>query len=90
MTRDEIIGSLGVAILLLAFVLNLTGWLHREGRLYQGLNLLGAGIACYASWLIAYYPFVVLEGAWTLVSLAALVNTFFPKRQPPGTRLNHE
>ncbi len=81
MTHDELIGSLGVAILLLAFVLNLRGQLPRTSSIYQTLNLLGAGIACYASWLIEYYPFVVLEGAWTLASLAALVNTMSRKNQ---------
>ena len=48
MTTAEWLGSLGVALLLLAFGLNLFGWLSRASRRYQGLNALGAGLACYA------------------------------------------
>jgi hypothetical protein len=36
------------------------------------LNIIGAGLSCYASVLIRYWPFVVLEGCWVLVSIAGL------------------
>lgn len=72
MSLAEGIGSIGVGLLLLAFLLNLRGLLGRGSRLYQGLNGLGAGLACWASWLIGYTPFVVLEGTWCLVALVAL------------------
>jgi len=39
------------------------------------LNIIGAAIACYASWLIDYWPFIVLEGMWTLVSIYGLMKT---------------
>ena len=42
--------------------------------MYSALNVAGAGIACYASWLIAFWPFVVLEAVWALVGLVALVS----------------
>lgn len=79
MSTDQLIGSLGVGLLLLAYVLNVTGRLSKSGRVYAALNAVGAGLACLASWLIAYYPFVVLEGVWTVVSLWALV---FPASNP--------
>jgi hypothetical protein len=37
------------------------------------LNVVGAGLACYASYLIHYWPFVILEGTWFLVSLIGLI-----------------
>ena len=73
MTTAEWLGSLGVVLLLLAFGLNLSGCLSRTSRRYQGLNVLGAGLACYASWRIDFLPFVVLEGTWALIALAALL-----------------
>ncbi len=73
MTLSDWIGSLGVALLLLAFGMNLFGWLSRASRGYQGLNVLGASLACYASWRIDFMPFVVLEGTWAVVALAALL-----------------
>lgn len=74
MSASDAIGSTGVALLLLAFFLNLFGWLATGARAYQGLNLVGAGLACWASWLIGFMPFVVLEGTWALVAGAALCN----------------
>lgn len=74
MTIDQIVGSIGVSILLLAYALNVLGKIEREGKMYAGLNAVGAALACVASWMIEYYPFVVLEGVWTLVSLVALVS----------------
>ena len=73
MTFPDAIGSLGVGMLLGAFLLNLTGWLRAETRAYRALNALGAGLACYAAWMIDFIPFVVLEGAWSAVAIFALV-----------------
>lgn len=68
-----IIGSVGVTLLLLAFLANLSGWLEVRSRLYQGLNVLGAGLAAYASYGIGFMPFVVLEGTWCAVAIVALL-----------------
>ena len=66
------IGSLGVALLLLAFFLNLFKFIAPDGLAYIGLNIAGAGLACLSSWMIAFMPFVVLEAVWCLVAAAAL------------------
>jgi hypothetical protein len=72
MTYSSIVGTVGVALLLAAFFLNLFG-IIRQGKLYIFLNIIGAGLSCYASVLIRYWPFVVLEACWVLVSFAGLV-----------------
>jgi hypothetical protein len=69
----EIVGSVGVALLLGAFFANLTGWLTQTSRIYQGLNVAGAAIAAYASYMIDFFPFVVLELTWCLVALVYLL-----------------
>ena len=74
-----LIGALGVALLLAAFLLNLFRLLRSEGRPYLGLNLVGASLACYASYLIGFMPFVVLEGAWAAVALVAIVRASFSR-----------
>jgi len=51
--------------------------MRSDGHLYMGLNLVGAGLACYSSYLISFMPFVVLEGAWALGALMAIARTFF-------------
>jgi len=73
MTIADGVGSAGVGVLLVAFLLNLAGYLSRDSRVYHGLNFAGAGAACYASILIGFLPFVVLEGVWSLAALAAIV-----------------
>jgi len=66
------LGSVGVALLLVAFALNLLGRTDRESTAYQALNAAGSGLAATASYLIGFVPFVVLEGAWFAVSIYAL------------------
>jgi hypothetical protein len=73
MSGAEWTGSIGVSLLLLAFFLNLTGRLAREGRPYAVFNAVGGGLACASAWMIGFLPFVVLEGSWALVALAALL-----------------
>jgi hypothetical protein len=76
MNTNDIIGFSGVFILLIAFVLNLSGKISQQSLIYILLNLVGAGIACLASVLIRYTPFVILEACWTLVSAFGLLNYF--------------
>ncbi len=68
-----VIGSLGVALLLLAFLLNLFGLLSQKSLSYILMNIAGAGVSCYASYLIDYLPFVILEGAWMGIALLGLL-----------------
>jgi hypothetical protein len=79
LNTNDLIGACGVAILLLAFLLNLAGKISKDGLLYILLNIIGAGLACLASWLIRYIPFVILEASWTLVSVGALVKLLWTK-----------
>jgi hypothetical protein len=72
MSYSSIIGSLGVTLLLAAYFLNLFRYIPQGSRLYILLNIIGAGLSCYASVLIRYWPFVILEGCWFLVSMMGL------------------
>jgi len=62
------IGSVGVTLLLVAFFLNLMKALRSDGWLYLVMNLVGATMSCYSSYLIRFPPFVVLEGTWAAVA----------------------
>ncbi|OPY11172.1 MAG: hypothetical protein A4E67_00286 [Syntrophaceae bacterium PtaB.Bin038] len=74
------IGSLGVALLLLAFFLSLFRFIAQDGYACIGMNIAGAGLACWSSWMIAFIPFVVLEAVWCLVATAALARRLRPRR----------
>ena len=71
--KDQVVGTVGVALLLIAFFMNLFGMVTAESRAYQAMNAVGAGISCYASYLIGFIPFVVLEAVWSAAALAAMM-----------------
>ncbi|MDP2069428.1 MAG: hypothetical protein Q8K04_10760 [Lutibacter sp.] len=66
-------GFIGITLLLLAFFLNLMDKIKTDSLPYLLLNFMGAAIACLASVLLNYMPFVILEGCWALVSAFGLV-----------------
>jgi hypothetical protein len=73
MEFNDLIGTIGVGMILLAYFLSTFKLLSSTSTLFFLLNIVGAGLACYASWLIKYWPFVILEGVWCLVSLIGLM-----------------
>ena len=73
MNTIDWIGFIGVFQILLAYVLNVLGKLKSKDLTFILLNLIGASMACLASILMNYMPFIILEGVWTLVSLIALI-----------------
>ncbi|MDP2328706.1 MAG: hypothetical protein Q8M79_11560 [Dehalococcoidia bacterium] len=77
MSTESWIGFVGVGLLLLAFLMNLLGFLRADGRPSLFLNLMGAGLAGISAALIPFWPFVVLEGVWALV---AAIGLFRPRR----------
>jgi hypothetical protein len=74
MKVTDIIASLGVFILLIAFVLNLYKKISPNSRAYSSLNFVGAALCGYSSYLIGFYPFVVLEGVWAAFALVSFFN----------------
>ena len=73
MAYNDIIGSIGVALILIAYFLNTERLIPVNGKLFYVMNVIGAALACYASFLINYWPFVILEGTWVLVSIYGLM-----------------
>ncbi len=73
MSITDWIGFLGVFQILLAYVLNVTGRLSNNSLIFILLNFTGASMASLASILLNYWPFIVLEGIWALVSLISLI-----------------
>jgi len=84
MKLSDILASIGVIILLIAFLLNLYKKLSASSKVYGLLNFIGAGICCFSSYLIRFYPFVVLESVWAIVALLSLFNV------PRGTSVGNE
>jgi len=79
MNYNDIIGTIGVGLILLAYFLNIFSMIPKDGVLFFMINIIGAALACYASFLIHYLPFIILEGTWTLVSIIGLMRLFLKK-----------
>jgi hypothetical protein len=75
MTLTDWIGFTGVAILLIAYFLNIANIIKSDGFIYLFLNFIGAGISCIASVMLKYIPFVIMEIAWTLVSAIGIIRS---------------
>ena len=69
----DYVGALGVGLLLLAYLLTILKIMKLGSITYCWMNVVGASLACLASVMIHYSPFIVLEGAWALVSIGTLV-----------------
>jgi hypothetical protein len=73
MTPSEWVGTIGVSLLLLAYVLDVSDKLDDDSPWFFGLNAVGAALAGFSAYMIKFWPFVVLEGIWAVVSVVALI-----------------
>jgi hypothetical protein len=80
MNISDWIGFIGVFLILIAYFLNEINQITNKDIAFILLNLIGASLACLASILINYVPFILLEAAWALVSLVSLIN--YLKKKP--------
>jgi hypothetical protein len=75
MTYTDIISTIGVSLILLAFFLNTFKYISDSSKLYFILNIIGGAFACYGSVLLNSLPFIILEGTWSLVALIGLMKS---------------
>jgi hypothetical protein len=75
MSIADIIATVGISILLVAFILNSRKIISADKLLYNGLNIIGAALCGYSAYLISFYPFVVLETVWALVALISVIRS---------------
>ena len=72
----------GAVIILLAYAAAQTGHLNHRSRAYLVLNLVGAAVLAVLAWHEAQWGFLLLEGAWALMSLWGLIQVL--RGQPPA------
>ena len=66
---DQLVSLVGAALILGAYVALQRGWLPRESRAYNALNLVGSLFLTYAAVRNWNLGFIILEGSWALLSL---------------------
>jgi len=77
MNLADYVGSFGVGLLLLAYLFTILKVLQTGSRIFIWMNVVGGSCACVASVMIHYVPFIVLEGAWAVVSIVTLTRSYF-------------
>ena len=77
----DIVGTLGMLMLLGAFLANALGRLRASGVPYQTLNAAGAGILAWYSVDRGVWIFAVLEAVWCLAALVSLARALTGTRR---------
>ena len=75
MIYTNIVSSVGVLLILLAFFLNTFKYILNTSKLYFVLNIVGGAFACYGSVLLHSLPFTILEGTWSVVALIGFLKS---------------
>ena len=71
---SEAIAYLGMASILLAFLLETRNVLHSKQATYLWLMAFGSGLLAVRAFLIAEWAFLVLEVVWCGAALAVLIS----------------
>lgn len=74
----------GALLILGAFAANQLGWIRPSQLPYAFANLVGAGILTVVALADRQVGFVVLQGAWSVVSLIGIVGILRRRRVSPG------
>jgi hypothetical protein len=82
MNTADWIGTIGVAMVLIVFYLNIIDKIDNNNLFYLVMNFIGGLLSALASFLIAYWPFFILETIWTLVSGWGIIDYYMKKRVP--------
>jgi hypothetical protein len=70
---DQVVQIIGAILILTAYAAAQLERLDPQSRLYLGLNLAGSAILGVLAARSAQWGFLLLEGAWALISLWGLV-----------------
>lgn len=81
MTVAELVGILGVVVLLVGYFLLQAGKLSATGIAYSLYNLVGALLILFSLLFDWNLPAALIEIAWALVSLWGIVRILLKRRQ---------
>ena len=69
----QVVSVLGALAVLAAYVANQLGWIRPSQLSYALANAVGAGILTFVAVVDRQAGFVVVQGAWTMISLLGIV-----------------
>jgi hypothetical protein len=84
----QLVSVLGSLLVLVAYVASQFGWLSAKGFSFAFANIMGSGILAVVAALEAQWGFLLLEGAWALVSLLAVMRQRVKPNTPRERRVS--
>ena len=66
---DQLASLVGAALVLAGYVALQRGWMERQSRGYNALNLAGSLLLTWSAIQERNLGFIILEGSWALLSL---------------------
>lgn len=86
MAWTDVVGVIGVFLILVAYAAAALGKLDVKGALSLFANFLGASLILLSLSVDFNLSALLMEGSWALVSLAGLVRLLILRRRPAGGR----
>ena len=81
---DQVLQLFGAVLVLVAYAAAQVRLLHPRSSAYGLLNLAGSAILAWLALDSRQWGFLLLEGAWALISLWAVLARLRASRTPPG------
>ena len=81
---DQLIAGAGAVLVLAGYFALQRGWLGREDRVYNALNFFGAALLTWVAVQDRRWGFIVLEGAWALLSVPGMLRRAVPPARRPA------
>ena len=78
-TLPDILGGIGVATILITYILLQSEKVRSEEMVYSVMNALGAALILVSLWFSPNLPSVVVESFWLLISLYGIAKNFRKK-----------
>ncbi len=79
-TIYDLVGTLGVALIIITYLLLQLEKIGRENPLYSVLNAVGAALVLFSLYFDFNFPAFIVEFFWLLISLIGIGKYFLEKK----------
>lgn len=80
---DQLIAIIGAVVILGAYLALQRGWLGPKDRSYSVLNFVGAALLTWVAVVDRRWGFILVEGAWALLSVPGMFRRARPQIATP-------
>ena len=70
---SQVASVVGAVLILAAYVALQRGWMRREERRFNAINLVGSSLLTYSAVVDRNLGFIIVEGCWALLSLPGTI-----------------